>query len=186
MFVTCATARLLRKSAQKLIAQNLSTAQNADFSQKRDFGQTRPESTVASLTKDEILILLRPPFNSWSGVISEAEKVVGYPTSFMNLRCLLSDEFANMALYLRKLLSITGPLHALRFRFLHIFTARSVSTAMMVQRSVLCPGIKAVAVQHQSVTLDVDLSEIKQAVRRLEIMYVKSDDSRYRSLAGPA
>lgn len=66
----------------------------------------RLESTVASLTKDEILILLRPPFSNWSSAIREAEKVVGYPTSFMNLRCLLSDEFANMALYLRKLVSV--------------------------------------------------------------------------------
>ncbi|XP_013183556.1 all trans-polyprenyl-diphosphate synthase PDSS2 [Amyelois transitella] len=65
--------------------------------------QKRFESTVASLTKDEILILLRPPFTNWSNIIRDAEKVVGYPTSFMNLRCLLSDEFANMALYLRKL-----------------------------------------------------------------------------------
>lgn len=60
---------------------------------------------MASLTKDEILILLRPPFTNWSNIIRDAEKVVGYPTSFMNLRCLLSDEFANMALYLRKLVS---------------------------------------------------------------------------------
>lgn len=69
------------------------------------FFQKRLESTVASLTKDEILILLRPPFTNWSDIIRDAEKVVGYPTSFMNLRCLLSDEFANMALYLRKLVS---------------------------------------------------------------------------------
>lgn len=67
--------------------------------------QKRYESTMASLTKDEILILLRPPFTNWSNIVREAEKVVGYPTSFMNLRCLLSDEFANMALYLRKLVS---------------------------------------------------------------------------------
>lgn len=69
------------------------------------FYQKRLESTVASLTKDEILILLRPPFTNWSNIIRDAEKVVGYPTSFMNLRCLLSDEFANLALYLRKLVS---------------------------------------------------------------------------------
>lgn len=67
--------------------------------------QRRLESTVASFTKDEILILLRPPFSNWSNIVREAEKVVGYPTSFMNLRCLLSDEFANLALYLRKLVS---------------------------------------------------------------------------------
>ncbi|XP_047541626.1 all trans-polyprenyl-diphosphate synthase PDSS2-like [Vanessa atalanta] len=66
--------------------------------------QKRLETTVASLTKDEIMVLLRPPFSNWSNIIREAEKVVGYPTSFMNLRCLLSDEFANLALYLRKLI----------------------------------------------------------------------------------
>ncbi|XP_050358894.1 all trans-polyprenyl-diphosphate synthase PDSS2-like [Nymphalis io] len=66
--------------------------------------QKRLESTVASLTKDEMMLLLRPPFSNWSNIIREAEKVVGYPTSFMNLRCLLSDEFANLALYLRKLI----------------------------------------------------------------------------------
>ncbi|XP_050669256.1 all trans-polyprenyl-diphosphate synthase PDSS2-like [Leptidea sinapis] len=65
--------------------------------------QKRPETTVASLTKDEIVMLLRPPFTNWTNAIREAEKVVGYPTSFMNLRCLLSDEFSNLALYLRKL-----------------------------------------------------------------------------------
>lgn len=79
------------------------------------FYQKRLESTVASLTKDEILILLRPPFTNWSNIIRDAEKVVGYPTSFMNLRCLLSDEFANMALYLRKLVS-----HFNKF-FFHLF-----------------------------------------------------------------
>ncbi|XP_062529048.1 all trans-polyprenyl-diphosphate synthase PDSS2 [Bombyx mori] len=67
------------------------------------FVQKRHESTMASFTKDEIMILLRPPFSNWSNAIRDAEKVVGYPTSFMNLRCLLSDEFANLALYLRKL-----------------------------------------------------------------------------------
>lgn len=67
--------------------------------------QKRFNSTVSSLTKDEMLVLLRPPFSRWSNIIREAEKVLGYPTSFMNLRCLLSDEFANLALYLRKVVS---------------------------------------------------------------------------------
>lgn len=68
------------------------------------FFQKRFDST-ASLTKDEILLLLRPPLTHWSNIIREAEKVVGYPTSFMNLRCLLSDEFANLAMFLRKVVS---------------------------------------------------------------------------------
>lgn len=42
--------------------------------------------------------------------ISEAERVVGYPTSFLNLRWLLSDEVANIAFHLRKLLGTNHPL----------------------------------------------------------------------------
>ncbi|KAI4465124.1 geranylgeranyl pyrophosphate synthase [Holotrichia oblita] len=42
--------------------------------------------------------------------ISEAERVVGYPTSFLNLRWLLSDEIANIAFHLRKLLGTNHPL----------------------------------------------------------------------------
>ncbi|KOB73445.1 putative tumor suppressor protein [Operophtera brumata] len=59
--------------------------------------QKRYESSLAVLTKDDILTLLRPPITNCN-IIRDAEKVVGYPTSFMSLRCLLSDEFANTAL----------------------------------------------------------------------------------------
>ncbi|XP_026468834.1 decaprenyl-diphosphate synthase subunit 2-like [Ctenocephalides felis] len=46
----------------------------------------------------------------WSRAVSEAEKVVGYPTSFLSLRWLLSDEIANVALHLRKLVGSNHPL----------------------------------------------------------------------------
>lgn len=42
--------------------------------------------------------------------VSEAEKVVGYPTSFLNLRWLLSDEIANVAFHLTKLMGTNHPL----------------------------------------------------------------------------
>lgn len=45
-----------------------------------------------------------------SFVFNEAEKVVGYPTSFLNLRWLLSDEIANVGFHLRKLLETNHPL----------------------------------------------------------------------------
>ena len=32
--------------------------------------------------------------------LSDAEKIVGYPTSFLNLRYLLSDEISNIAMYM--------------------------------------------------------------------------------------
>ncbi|XP_037550667.1 decaprenyl-diphosphate synthase subunit 2 [Nematolebias whitei] len=47
---------------------------------------------------------------SWSKVVSDAEKIVGYPTSFMSLRCLLSDELSNVAMHVRKLVGTQHPL----------------------------------------------------------------------------
>lgn len=53
------------------------------------------------------LVSVGPP---WSQVVSEAEKIVGYPTSFMSLRCLLSDELSNIAMQVRKLVGTKHPL----------------------------------------------------------------------------
>lgn len=63
----------------------------------------RLESTMTNLTPEDIVF--RPPLAQWGKVIREAEKIVGYPTSFMNLRWLLSDEFANLAMHLRTVVS---------------------------------------------------------------------------------
>lgn len=49
----------------------------------------------------------KPDFNR---AVSEAEKIVGYPSSFLSLRWLLSDEIANVALHLRKLVGSNHPL----------------------------------------------------------------------------
>ncbi|XP_026748192.2 all trans-polyprenyl-diphosphate synthase PDSS2-like [Galleria mellonella] len=70
--------------------------------------QIRTESTMTNLTQEAILF--RPPFTQWGKVIREAEKIVGYPTSFMNLRWLLSDEFANLAMHLRKVVDTNHPI----------------------------------------------------------------------------
>lgn len=48
--------------------------------------------------------------HDWNRAVSEAEKIVGYPTSFLSLRWLLSDEIANVALHLRKLVGSSHPL----------------------------------------------------------------------------
>lgn len=63
----------------------------------------RLESTMTNLTQEDFSF--HPPMPQWSKIIREAEKIVGYPTSFMNLRWLLSDEFANLAVQLRKIVS---------------------------------------------------------------------------------
>ena len=46
----------------------------------------------------------------WNKAVSEAEKIVGYPTSFMSLRCLLSDELSNVAMEMRRLVGTKHPL----------------------------------------------------------------------------
>ncbi|XP_074166264.1 LOW QUALITY PROTEIN: all trans-polyprenyl-diphosphate synthase PDSS2 [Sminthopsis crassicaudata] len=74
--------------------------------------------------------LLRPPpaprrslFSGspthWNQVVSEAEKIVGYPTSFMSLRCLLSDELSNIAMQVRKLVGTRHPLLYTARRLVH-------------------------------------------------------------------
>ncbi|NXG18041.1 DLP1 synthase, partial [Grallaria varia] len=55
----------------------------------------------------------------WSQVVSEAEKIVGYPTSFMSLRCLLSDELSNIAMQVRKLVGTKHPLLDTARRFVY-------------------------------------------------------------------
>lgn len=70
--------------------------------------QIRVESTMTSLTPEDIIF--RPPMAQWGKVIREAEKIVGYPTSFMNLRWLLSDEFANLAMHLRTVVGMNHPI----------------------------------------------------------------------------
>uniref|UniRef100_T1IQY2 Decaprenyl-diphosphate synthase subunit 2 n=1 Tax=Strigamia maritima TaxID=126957 RepID=T1IQY2_STRMM len=46
----------------------------------------------------------------WNRVVSDAERVVGYPTSYLSLRCLLSDEISNLAAHVRKLVGTGHPL----------------------------------------------------------------------------
>ncbi|KAM3959293.1 all trans-polyprenyl-diphosphate synthase PDSS2 [Aphomia sociella] len=70
--------------------------------------QIRVESTMTNLTQESFVY--GPPFAQWGKIIREAEKIVGYPTSFMNLRWLLSDEFSNLAMHLRKVVDTNHPL----------------------------------------------------------------------------
>lgn len=47
---------------------------------------------------------------SLKNILHEAEKLVGYSTSFLNLRWLLSDELANIAMHFRKLIGSRHPM----------------------------------------------------------------------------
>ncbi|XP_064473713.1 all trans-polyprenyl-diphosphate synthase PDSS2-like [Ornithodoros turicata] len=45
----------------------------------------------------------------WNRAVSNAEKIVGYPTSYFSLRCLLNDETSNIAFHVRKLIGTNHP-----------------------------------------------------------------------------
>lgn len=50
--------------------------------------------------------------NNWVEAVSNAEKVVGFPTSFLSLRSVANDEISNIAVYLKKLIGTGHPLIA--------------------------------------------------------------------------
>lgn len=76
---------------------------NVTVSNRREFCTgTSKYSAVGKLAPNQ-----KP---DWNKAVSEAEKIVGYPTSFLSLRWLLSDEIANVALHLRKLVGSNHPL----------------------------------------------------------------------------
>lgn len=72
----------------------------------------RSVTTVPSHTEgnEKMATKATPPKHDWNRAVSEAERIVGYPTSFLSLRWLLSDEIANVALHLRKLVGSSHPL----------------------------------------------------------------------------
>jgi len=59
------------------------------------------------------------PEPHWSKAFSDAEKIVGFPTSFLNLRYLVSDEFSNIVGNVRKLVGTNHPLLWTAKRFLY-------------------------------------------------------------------
>ena len=53
--------------------------------------------------------------NQWNRAVSEAEKLVGYPTSLVSVRALMDDDFANIAVHMRKLIGSDHPvLHTVK------------------------------------------------------------------------
>lgn len=68
---------------------------------------------ITSSTKSssvQALAAIPPAKRDWNRVVSEAEKIVGYPSSYLGIRWLLNDEVANVALHLRKLIGSNHPL----------------------------------------------------------------------------
>lgn len=92
--------------------RNRLLATSALFCEKRvpDVQCRHTFATTGSATKLEKVDAKIIHKHEWDRAVSEAEKIVGYPTSFLSLRWLLSDEVANVAMHLRKLVGSTHPL----------------------------------------------------------------------------
>ncbi|XP_037599882.1 decaprenyl-diphosphate synthase subunit 2 isoform X5 [Cebus imitator] len=73
----------------------------------------------------------------WKQVVSEAEKIVGYPTSFMSLRCLLSDELSNIAMQVRKLVGTQHPLLTTASQRSLAEITELIHTALLVHRGIV-------------------------------------------------
>lgn len=80
-----------------------SSRQQTDLKTKRNF-------SISSQNYEKLATKTSVQKHDWNRAVSEAEKIVGYPTSFLSLRWLLSDEIANVALHLRKLVGSNHPL----------------------------------------------------------------------------
>uniref|UniRef100_A0A182K9F5 Geranylgeranyl pyrophosphate synthase/polyprenyl synthetase n=1 Tax=Anopheles christyi TaxID=43041 RepID=A0A182K9F5_9DIPT len=93
----------LRKSVVKVIAASVPPSSPS--------GASVPSRWIATGGISHDKLAPKPvPKHDWNRAVSEAEKIVGYPTSFLSLRWLLSDEIANVALHLRKLVGSNHPL----------------------------------------------------------------------------
>ncbi|XP_040614213.1 all trans-polyprenyl-diphosphate synthase PDSS2 isoform X3 [Mesocricetus auratus] len=73
----------------------------------------------------------------WNQVVSEAEKIVGYPASFMSLRCLLSDELSNIAMQVRKLVGTQHPLLSTASQRSLAEITELIHTALLVHRGIV-------------------------------------------------
>uniref|UniRef100_A0A8C2KUQ9 Prenyl (decaprenyl) diphosphate synthase, subunit 2 n=1 Tax=Cyprinus carpio TaxID=7962 RepID=A0A8C2KUQ9_CYPCA len=67
-------------------------------------------SRFSYIGRRHLSIFANPSPSNWTKVVSDAEKIVGYPTSFMSFRCLLSDELSNVAMHVKKLVGTKHPL----------------------------------------------------------------------------
>ena len=119
--------RVLHSSPNKNVIQHLRNVNS--FPKKEQIQFIRILSTKNLGTKNQTVLnssslnnssefFLSPGQEHWSKILSKAEKVVGYPTSFLNLRYLVSDELAYFAMLLRKLMQTKHPLIKMARRFI--------------------------------------------------------------------
>lgn len=94
----------------------------------------------------------------WTKTLNNAEKVVGYPTSFLNLRYLVSDEVANFAVLLRKLIKTKHPLINMA-RKLVSYGENEPKRSLQINGLLVLLIAKAAGIPRQNRFLDVEISD---------------------------
>lgn len=107
--ILCLTKKTVQRSFKVLAA-----CENVRNREQITTTTTHPQRMSFSTTSQRFDKLApakkEAPRPDWNRAIAEGEKIVEYPTSFLSLRWLLSDEIANVALHLRKLVGSSHPL----------------------------------------------------------------------------
>ncbi|EDO38895.1 predicted protein [Nematostella vectensis] len=88
--------------------------------------------------------------------LSDAEKLVGYPTSFLSLRCLLSDELSNIAMYMKRLVGSRHPLVKTARGFVYdgqySMQTRGLLVLLVAKAAAPCLPSNKVSMEHEAVS----------------------------------
>lgn len=113
----------------------------------------------------------------WNKAVSDAEKIVGYPTSFLSLRWLLSDEIANVALHLRKLVGSSHPLLKTAKNLLYTgsnnMQAWGLIVLLLSKTAGYCSSISEIEQDHSAGVLHSQraLAEVTEMIRTSHLIH---------------
>lgn len=117
----------------------------------------------------------------WTQTLTRAEQVVSYPTSFLNLRYLVTDEMANFANLFRKLMNTKHPLISLAHKLIFNGVENEPKRALQINGIIVLLIAKAAGIpsRSRSSLLPSDISEgILNSQRSLaeitEMIYIGS------------
>ncbi|KAG8179103.1 hypothetical protein JTE90_005459 [Oedothorax gibbosus] len=96
--------------SQKLISRNYCGLKCALFSLETKCVCRSLSSQISTITPVSPKWSASSKTHDWNRAVTEAEKIVGYPTTFFSLKCLMSEEFTNVAMHLRKLVGTNHPI----------------------------------------------------------------------------
>lgn len=109
--------------------------------------------------------------------LSDAEKIVGYPTSFLNLRYLLSDEISNIAMYMKRFAMSKHPMLRTARGFVsdenHTMQTRGLLVLLVSKAS--CPCLQSDWSMDQELVSDIHSSQ-RQLADITETIHTGSND----------